>query len=74
MSRWNPKAPYEACPKCGDDEGYYTKMQARGLVITRFEFDGSEAENGDMYEGLSYSGGVWAYCLACHKRIFRMED
>jgi hypothetical protein len=48
-------------------------MQVSGRITTRFKFDGSEAENGDMYEYLKYKGGKYAYCLNCNKQIFRME-
>jgi hypothetical protein len=63
----------EACPKCGSDEGYYTKETASGTIRYRYNYDGSEAENGDMYDGLSYKGGKWAYCLSCDKRLFEMQ-
>ncbi|WP_267459218.1 hypothetical protein [Caproicibacter fermentans] len=38
-----------------------------------YNFDGSETDNGEMYDLLQYSGGKYAYCLHCDKRLFRME-
>lgn len=66
------KEELEKCPHCGCGS-YYTKMQANGPIKTYFNFDGTEAENGEMYEGLSYRGGKYAYCANCHKRLFKME-
>lgn len=68
-----PKAPIDRCPFCGSTDGYYTKEQVHGEVNFRHNFDGSEAENGDMYENLSFSGGKYAYCLNCGKRLFPMD-
>ena len=70
----NKIAPIDFCPHCGSNEGFYTKMQARGSVINRMNFDGSEAENGDMYEGLRFVGGEYAWCQHCHKRLFKMQN
>ena len=67
-------ASIESCTHCGSDEGYYTKDYVKGHTVTRFTFDGSEAENTDMYEGLSHRMGKVAYCLNCHKRLFKMEE
>lgn len=67
------KAPIDRCPHCGSSEGYFTREQVRGVVNFRYNFDGSEAENGEMYDNLSYSGGKYAYCLHCGKYLFRME-
>jgi hypothetical protein len=61
------------CPHCGSDEGYYEKITVSGKSIYRYNFDGSEAENGDMYDGLSYKRrSNFAYCLECEKRIFKL--
>jgi len=66
-------APIQKCPYCGSNEGYYSRMQVSGSILTRFHFDGSEAENGEMYETVRHTGGKIAYCLVCNKRIFRMD-
>lgn len=68
------KSPIDRCPHCDSTEGYYTKEQARGVINFRYNFDCSEAENGEMYDNLSYSGGKFAYCLRCGKRLFKMEE
>lgn len=68
------KAPLDECPHCGSNEGYYTKVQISGSSIWRHNFDGSEHENGDFHESLSYEYSKFAYCIDCDKRIFRMAD
>lgn len=68
------KLPIDRCPYCGSKDGYYTKEQVKGSVRYNYNFDGSEAENGEMYDYLSYSGGKYAYCLHCDKRLFRIEE
>ena len=64
----------EKCPHCHSDEGYYTKSTYKGKGIFRFNFDGSEAENGDMYDGLVETQSKYVYCLNCDKRLFKTED
>lgn len=61
------------CPHCGSDEGYYTKMQVTGSVRYHIGFDGSERENGDMYEYLRHKGGNVAYCSNCNKKLFKLN-
>jgi len=68
------KAAFENCPYCGSDGGFYTKDYVSGHATTRFMFDGSDADNSDMYEGLSHRMGKVAYCLDCHKSLFKMKD
>ena len=67
------KAPIDKCPYCGSNEGYYTKEQIHGNIYMNFNFDGTEAENGDLYENTRTTGGKIAYCLHCNKRLFRMD-
>lgn len=64
----------ECCPYCHSDEGYYTKGSVKGKIITRFNFDRSEAENGDMYEGLHHTQSKYTYCLSCDKRLFKTDE
>lgn len=60
------------CPHCGSDEGYYTKDYVSGSCNTRYNFDGTVEDNGDMYESLTHKCGKVAYCSSCHKKIGRM--
>ena len=62
------------CPYCGSEE-YYTVQNASGKVFYRERFDGEEAENGAMYEGLRYKqAGKYAYCCDCNKRLFKLTN
>lgn len=62
----------DKCPHCGSDE-YYEKQTVKGKIIYRYKFDGSEAENGEMYDGLDHRrSSQFAYCSECHKRLFRL--
>lgn len=63
----------EACPKCGSDEGYYTKDYAYGNIRTNHKFDGSIADNTEMYMYLEHKMGKYAYCSSCGKRIFKVD-
>ena len=62
------------CPFCGC-ETFYVKMRYKGSGIFRINFDGTEAENGDMYDNLknTYSS-KFAYCEGCNKRLFRFKQ
>lgn len=66
------KAPIDKCPHCGSNYGYYTKDYIVGKCNYNFHFDGSEAYNGAMYDGLLHRFGKYAYCTNCNKRLFRV--
>lgn len=68
------KVPVESCPYCNSKKGFYTKEQVTGSVWYNHNFDGSEAENGLMYDGLHYKGGKVAYCRSCDKKLFNMSE
>lgn len=79
MSKWsNVKvdtvAPIDHCPYCGSDEGYYTKDYLCGSTRYNHNYDGTEAENGDMYESVEVKAGKIAYCVNCDKRLFRTDE
>lgn len=67
-------APIEKCPHCGSGDGYYTKEQAHGNVTRYYNYDGSDCDNGQMHDYLTYSGGKYAYCIKCDKRLFKMPE
>ena len=62
------------CKHCGSTEGIYTKNSYKGSGIMRFNFDGSEGENGDMYDCLCEVQSKYVYCLNCDKRLFKTEE
>lgn len=62
------------CPYCGCDEFYYIQY-ASGKVEYHMQFNGEEADNGEMNESLRYSDiGKFAYCAECRKRVFRFKE
>ena len=57
------------CPFCGCDE-FYTTEYVYGTLYYKERFDGREADNEQLYEGLNtknYSGRI--YCLSCKKYL-----
>lgn len=68
------KTPMVECPHCGSDYGFYTRQQACGMVQYQYSFNGEEKDNSQMYDLLKFTGGIYAYCLDCNKRLFKMSD
>ena len=59
----------DKCPECGC-KCFYTRDRVSGIVHSKFMLDGSEAENGELHQGISYKTiGKSAYCERCEKRI-----
>ncbi|KIV56467.1 hypothetical protein AM501_09950 [Aneurinibacillus migulanus] len=67
------ETPINECTHCGSNEGYYIKQYAFGSIKQNFNFDGSEADNTEMYQHLNHKGGSVAYCSSCNKKIFNMS-
>lgn len=67
-------APIKECPYCGSIDGFFTKQQAHGTCIMHHNFDGSECDNSDYYDYLECTGGTYAYCINCKKRLFKMSE
>lgn len=61
------------CPNCGS-EHYYVKMNFSGSGNFNYRFDGKEADNSEMHDGIRYSYGKFAYCVECNKRLFKVDD
>ncbi|RXZ84607.1 hypothetical protein EBB07_00905 [Paenibacillaceae bacterium] len=62
------------CSHCKSDEGYYEKYTASGETVFYHNFDGSEADNGEMHEGLTYKlRSKFAFCRNCEKKLFRLD-
>ena len=66
--------PVDRCPRCGSDEGYYTKDYLYGRSSFNYNYDGTESDNSGMYDGLNCKSGNIAYCINCGKRLFRLEE
>ncbi len=62
----------KCCPFC-DSEEFYVKEYAYGTIICRERFDGEEAHNEDLYDGLNYKYSGRAYCLNCGKYLGSFE-
>lgn len=66
------KAPIDGCQHCGSKEGFFEKQQIHGRINYRYNFDGTEADNTDIYDLTTVTRGKYAYCLHCGKRLFKM--
>lgn len=62
----------KCCPFCDCDE-FYTKQYAYGTIICRGRFDGEEAHNEDLYDGLCYKDSGRTYCLDCNRYLGNVE-
>ena len=63
----------EHCPFCGHDE-FYTKAYYYGNVSYRQRYDGREAENTEMHDGLrrrDYTGRC--YCVKCNRYLGNIQ-
>lgn len=61
------------CPYCGNDE-YYIHQRISGRAEFKARYDGEEADNGHLHNGLDYTDiGKFAYCTECRKRVFRFR-
>lgn len=67
-------ASINECPHWHSNEGYYIKVIYKGNGILRYNFDGSDAENDDMYDCLTDSESKYVYCLSCNKRLFKTDE
>lgn len=59
----------KCCPYCGG-ETWYRLQTYKGTCEFRTNFDGTEAENDDMYDGVEYKfKDKFAYCTSCNEKI-----
>lgn len=59
-------AELKECPFCGNDE-FVEKEYAYGSLLHRSRFDGEQADNSDLYDGLRYKYSGRVYCSQCRK-------
>lgn len=69
-----PKAPINRCPYCGSEKGFLSKDYICGPSWVNYNFDGSEADNDEMYDTTKVTIGKYAYCCNCGKRLFKMSE
>lgn len=62
----------DKCPFCGCDT-FYVKYHAEGTLIYCFHPDGSEADNENMYDDLTITGGKRVYCFKCNAFLGNIE-
>ncbi|MET3658358.1 hypothetical protein [Sporosarcina psychrophila] len=66
--------PIEKCPHCASNEEFYSKLTITGSTVLYHNYDGSDAENSGLYDGLNEKQSKYAYCSNCHKRLFGMSE
>lgn len=63
-----------ACKHCGASKGFFVKERVTGTAIIYYTNRGDyAAENDQMYDSLSHSGGRTAFCSNCEKPIGKSE-
>lgn len=60
------------CPFCGSEK-YYMNCYCFGRVRCNLRFDGEEADNTTMYDGLSIKQLKRVYCFHCKKYLGDIE-
>lgn len=61
------------CPFCGCEE-FYEKRRTTGTVTYYMRFDGDEADNSCMYEGLEYTWNGKVWCAECDRYLGNQDD
>lgn len=62
------------CPYCKHDE-YFVKQSYKGVTEYNFRYDGTEAENGHMWDGANFKNiSKYAWCSLCYRRLFKLEE
>lgn len=56
------------CPFCGC-KMYYEKQTVKGNIEFNSLFNGKDAPNDDLYEGLTYTYSGRCYCRDCNKYL-----
>lgn len=54
------------CKFCGSEE-FYVKEKVTATIEFYYRFDGVEADNSSMHDGLKYKRHKKAYCNECEK-------
>lgn len=62
----------KACPFCGSDT-FYERQYAYGRIEYNSMFNGKEAPNYEMYDGLYHTYSGRCYCRECNKYLGNSE-
>lgn len=65
---------YDSCKKCGSDEGVYITEQYKGTAHMKYNFDGSDQDNVEVYDGMTSKQGVYVYCQSCNQRVMTVRE
>ena len=68
------KTKLSECPHCHSNEGFFEKLAVSGSTRYFYSYDGSEADNGGMYDSLTIKQSQYAYCICCNRRIGILND
>lgn len=60
------------CPNCGHDE-FYRKGHASGYFSYHYRFDGQDAHNENLHDGLTYKENKTCFCSNCHLKLGVIE-
>lgn len=68
------KYPIRKCPKCGSVV-FSVKQRVSGYTVFFDTLDGSEADNSDLHESLTYRTITkYTYCADCGARLFKITE
>lgn len=60
-------------PHCGSGSYYYLSTVS-GHATTWVNFDGSDADNTEMYNGIGHKTLKFVFCAECEKKIARIDE
>jgi hypothetical protein len=61
--------PFEECPHCGNNSGFYRRGTVSGGYIYYYNPDGTSGENTHLHDSIRYKDKKTAYCAECEKPL-----
>jgi len=62
-------AELSCCPHCKSASGYFRKVRISGDSECRYNYDGTEAPNEPLHQGLYYAEQKTLFCVDCKRAI-----
>lgn len=63
------------CPKCGNENEFYTKDRYKGTCEVYFRADGELANNSEMYDYAEHSHrSKFVFCADCDARVCKVDE